>query len=99
MTSRRLAGSIVIDSCPCQKDIVNKGNCYVQHLGTGRRTRITEKNGTFEVVFWVLKVKDQQNERRSTSFQWQDQDVDCRLRQGDERVKLQRGSNPHHTSL
>ena len=29
------------------------GNCYIEHIGTGRTTRIEEKHGTFEVGIWV----------------------------------------------
>ena len=28
-------------------------NCYVQHMQTGAKTLIEEKNGTFEVGVWV----------------------------------------------
>ena len=31
------------------------GNCYVEHVRTGVRTEIQEKNGTFEVGIWVPK--------------------------------------------
>ena len=29
------------------------GNCYVEHIGTGRVTPITEKNDMFEIGVWV----------------------------------------------
>ena len=29
------------------------GNCYIEHLSTGRKTKIEEKQGTFEVGVWV----------------------------------------------
>ena len=29
------------------------GNCYVEHVRTGRKTKIEEKGGTFEVGIWV----------------------------------------------
>ena len=29
------------------------GNCYVQNVRTGSKTRIEEKGGTFEVGIWV----------------------------------------------
>ena len=32
------------------------GNCYIEHLPTGKRTSIEEKNGTFEVGVWVPKA-------------------------------------------
>ena len=31
------------------------GNCYIEHVSTGKRTSIEEKNGTFEVGVWVPK--------------------------------------------
>ena len=31
------------------------GNCYVEHVRTGKKTKIEEKNGTFEVGIWVPK--------------------------------------------
>ena len=31
------------------------GNCYIQHIRTGKKTRIEEKNGAFEVGIWVPK--------------------------------------------
>merc|ERR1711888_188641 len=36
------------------------GNCYVEHMSTGVRTEIQEKNGTFEVGIWVPKSGNQQ---------------------------------------
>ena len=36
------------------------GNCYVEHVRTGVRTEIQEKNGTFEVGIWVPKSVNQQ---------------------------------------
>ena len=30
-----------------------QGNCYVEHVTTKRRTDIIERNGAFEVGFWV----------------------------------------------
>ena len=29
------------------------GNCYVEHIGTGRVTPIIERNGMFEIGVWV----------------------------------------------
>ena len=31
------------------------GNCYKEHLPTGERTSIEEKDGTFEIGVWVPK--------------------------------------------
>ena len=36
------------------------GNCYIEHVPTGVRTEILEKNGTFEVGIWVPKSGNQQ---------------------------------------
>ena len=36
------------------------GNCYIEHVRTGVRTEIQEKNGTFEVGIWVPKSRNQQ---------------------------------------
>ena len=33
------------------------GNCYVEHIEKGMRTRIQEKGGAFEVGFWVPRAK------------------------------------------
>ena len=33
------------------------GNCYIQHVRTGAKTVIEEKNGTFEVGVWVKNAK------------------------------------------
>ena len=32
-----------------------QGNCYIEHICTGKRTKIDEKGGTFEVGVWVPK--------------------------------------------
>ena len=32
------------------------GNCYIENMRTGRKTRIEEKGGTFEVGIWVPKA-------------------------------------------
>ena len=29
------------------------GNCYVEDLRTGRKTKVEEKNGTFEIGIWI----------------------------------------------
>ena len=36
------------------------GNCYVEHAKSGKRTRIIERNGAFEVGFWVPRAKGEQ---------------------------------------
>ena len=33
-----------------------QGNCYVEHVATRRRTNIIERNGAFEVGFWVPRA-------------------------------------------
>ena len=35
-----------------------KGNCYVQHVSTGRVTPVIERNGMFEIGIWVPSVPD-----------------------------------------
>ena len=37
------------------------GNCYIQHMQTGQRTPIEERNGTFEVGIWVPKADKSSN--------------------------------------
>ena len=37
------------------------GNCYIQHMESGQRTPIEEKNGTLEVGIWVPKSKKKIN--------------------------------------
>ena len=34
------------------------GNCYVEHIKKGVRTRIVERSGAFEVGFWVPRARD-----------------------------------------
>ena len=36
------------------------GLCYIEHIRTGKRTPIVEKNGTFEVGIWVPRASKQQ---------------------------------------
>ena len=36
------------------------GNCYVECVRTGRRTKVEEKGGTFEVGIWVPAAMDNQ---------------------------------------
>ena len=40
-----------------------RGNCYVEHVKSRARTDIAEKDGTFEVGFWVPKAQENQNDR------------------------------------
>ena len=37
------------------------GNSYIEHVRTGRRTKIEEKNGTFEVGVWVPRASSGSN--------------------------------------
>ena len=37
------------------------GNCYVEHVRSGTRTEIVERNGAFEVGFWVPRAQENQN--------------------------------------
>ena len=37
------------------------GLCYIEHIKTGKRTPIVEKNGTFEVGIWVPRAVRQQS--------------------------------------
>ena len=37
------------------------GLCYIEHIKTGKRTPILEKNGTFEVGIWVPRAVKRQN--------------------------------------
>ena len=32
------------------------GNCYVEHVKSGIRTNISERNGAYEVGFWVPRA-------------------------------------------
>ena len=41
------------------------GNCYVEHIKKGMKTRILEKNGAFEVGLWVPRVKGDQEKGRN----------------------------------
>ena len=36
------------------------GNCYVEHVKSRKRTRIIERNGAFEVGFWVPRAQENQ---------------------------------------
>ena len=40
------------------------GLCYIEHVRTGKRTPIIEKNGAFEVGIWVPRVSKQQSWQR-----------------------------------
>ena len=35
------------------------GNCYIQNLSTGVKSKIEEKGGTFEIGLWVLKHEEE----------------------------------------
>ena len=35
-----------------------RGNCYVEHVKSKIRTNMIERNGTFEVGFWVPKTQE-----------------------------------------
>ena len=47
-----------------------RGNCYIEHINTGQKTRIDEKGGTFEVGVWV--PKSTKSLQPPLSFQRQD---------------------------
>ena len=50
------------------------GNCYVEHIETSVKTKILEKNGAFEVGFWVPRATgDQAGEQRG--FPRQDNEI------------------------
>ena len=46
------------------------GNCYIEHVSSGKKTMIEEKGGTFEVGVWVHKSTH--SRRQPLSFQRQD---------------------------
>ena len=51
------------------------GNCYVEHVKSGRRTKVIERNGAFEVGFWVARAQESQTKGGVVSeqgFAWQD---------------------------
>ena len=48
------------------------GNCYVQHVATGRITPIEEKAGTFEIGVWIPKGKDKRETATQPGFIRQD---------------------------
>ena len=39
------------------------GNCFVEHVKTGRKTRIIERGGAFEVGFWVPRARGNQKDQ------------------------------------
>ena len=45
------------------------GNCFIEQISTGMRTKIVERNGTFEVGVWVprrrVRMDSQPNEPQS----------------------------------
>ena len=40
-----------------------RGNCYVEHVKSKIRTNIAERNGAFEVGFWVPKTQENQTDK------------------------------------
>ena len=42
------------------------GNCFIEHVKTGKRTPIEERNGTFEVGVWVPKARQRANRVTAT---------------------------------
>ena len=57
---------------------LERGNCYVEHVKSKIRTNIAEKNGAFEVGFWIPKAQENQtgkgeeNAKDGKGFPWQD---------------------------
>ena len=45
------------------------GNCYVEHVRSGTRTKIIERNGAFEVGFWVPRAQENQTQEGVVSGQ------------------------------
>ena len=43
------------------------GNCYIEHMTTGARTNIIEKNGSYEIGFWVPKLRAKNGDDRLPS--------------------------------
>ena len=43
------------------------GNCYIEHMTTGARARIVERNGSYEIGFWVPKVRANTGEECSNN--------------------------------
>ena len=39
------------------------GLCYIEHIKTGKRTPIIERNGAFEVGLWVPRARKQQSQQ------------------------------------
>ena len=48
------------------------GNCYVQHMASGRITPIEEKAGTFEIGVWIPKSKVKRETTTQPDFTRQD---------------------------
>ena len=54
------------------------GDCYVEHIKSGKKTKIVERNGAFEVGFWVPRAHENQkgegieNSGNRQGFAWQD---------------------------
>ena len=53
-----MLGSIYQIMCAGNRVHFEKRDCYVENVNTGRRTRIEEKGGTFEVGIWVPKQRE-----------------------------------------
>ena len=57
------------------------GNCYVEHVKSKARAEIVEKNGAFEVGFWVPRARENSaNEammstRSDQDFPWQNNEA------------------------
>ena len=47
-----------------------RGNCYVEHVKSKIRTNIAERNGAFEVGFWIPRTSE--NVKDDKGFPWQD---------------------------
>ena len=42
------------------------GNCYVEEIRTGKKTKIDEREGTFEVGIWVPAATDNREHNQVT---------------------------------
>ena len=47
------------------------GNCYVEHVQSGLKTEVIERNGAFEIGFWVPRAQSE-NAANKQSFPRQD---------------------------
>ena len=56
------------------------GNCYIEHVRTGKRTTINERNGAFEIGIGVPEEpKTTHSKENPTGFRRQDLGADCGL--------------------